>query len=195
VGKLHPEKQALHLWQNLLKRQPENVHANYHLGKILLEQADQAGVAPMEKAIAADYRYAVTGCELLLKFYQQLEQHDRASYYLQQYQQQRQLYKTAIKSRAEIKAEDQFLPHQLSDFMQRQLREHLELYPEIAKAYLVRKKPSVLPEQPLYVLVLVRRIVRSPRNQDIDPQMSFDRYDRLVQISNKRSISPTNSTS
>jgi Zn-dependent protease with chaperone function len=182
VGKLHQEKQALHLWQNLLERKPDHVHANYHLGKILLEQGNEDGVAPMEKAIAADYRYAVKGCELLLKFYNQLEQHDRANYYLQQYQHHSQTFKTAIKSRLEISADDQFLPHQLSDFMQRQLREHLELYPEITKAYLVQKEAKVLPEQPLYVLVLVRRIVRSPRTPDIDPQISFDRYDRLAQI-------------
>jgi hypothetical protein len=134
------------------------------------------------KRIAADYRYAVKGCELLLKFYNQLEQHDRANYYLQQYQHHSQTFKTAIKSRLEISADDQFLPHQLSDFMQRQLREHLELYPEITKAYLVQKEAKVLPEQLLYVLVLVRRIVRSPRTPDIDPQISFDRYDRLAQI-------------
>ncbi|AFY69678.1 peptidase M48 Ste24p [Thalassoporum mexicanum PCC 7367] len=188
VGKLHQEKQALQLWQNLLERQPNHAHANYHVGKILLEQGDEAGVALMEQAIALSYHYAVSGSELLLKFYRQLEQSDRATYYLQQYKEQCQKFEITAKARLTIKEEDQFLPHQLSEFMQRQLHEHLALYPEIARAYLVQKQPQLLPEQPLYLLVLVRRIARSlqsPQSTDLqssDPRVSFDRYDQLVAI-------------
>jgi hypothetical protein len=82
----------------------------------------------------------------------------------------------------QITASDQFLPHQLSDFMQRQLREHLALYPEITKAYLVRKQPKMIPDQSLYVMVLVRRIVRSLNQYQGDPQIGFDRYDNLGAI-------------
>jgi hypothetical protein len=97
VSNLHQEKQALHLWQALAQRQPDHAHANYHLGKILLEQGDQSGVEPMKQAIAADYRYAVMGCELLLKFYQTIEQAEPANYYLAQYQHHSEIFREAAK--------------------------------------------------------------------------------------------------
>jgi hypothetical protein len=149
---------ALPLYQAILSAQPEHPAALYSVGRILLSQAEAAGIGPVEKAMQLDADYILPGCELVYGFLMAHGKEDEAQAYYQRAVRHSELLELARAERAQLGFKDSYGHHHLPAEQVAQLTDQLARYPEIAAAYLVRKEVRYFPDQPLYALgVAVRK--------------------------------------
>ena len=148
---------AIPLFQNVLAQSAQHPMANYHLGQILLDQSDPNGVNHLEIAMERDPALVIPVCQLLYDFFRKQENMLAAEKYQHRWRQHAKPWKLAREERTQLKATDQFRPHQLPVAEIQQLTEQLSEYPEVKTAYWVQKQVTRFPEKPVYGLGIVRR--------------------------------------
>ena len=131
--------------------------ANYHLGQILLDQADPSSVNHLETAMERDPALVIPACQLLDDFFRKQKNMLMAEKYQHCWRQHTQPWKLAQEERTQLKATDQLRPHQLPVAEIQQLAEQLSEYPEVKAAYWIQKQVIRFPEKPVYGLGIVRR--------------------------------------
>ena len=140
----------LPLYRQFLARHPESPYGLYALGRILLERADESGIAHLEQSMAED-ELVVPACELCFQFCSQRGDAQAADRYWEKAEEQIHLEECARRERATLGANAAFLPSQLPA----EWAEHLavELRARNAKeAWIARVEVAYLPQEPLYVL-------------------------------------------
>lgn len=150
---------AIPLLRGILTRQANHILANYLLGQVLLGQNDSAGIEYIEKAITQNSDIVLDGYNLIYLFLKQQGKITAARSYEERTQQHYQLLLMAQQERSEVRAIDQFQPHNLPDETIQQLCQQLALYPQLKAAYLVQKVVEYLPDKPFYVLGVKRKSV------------------------------------
>ncbi len=151
---------AIPLFREVFTQDSEHPLANYQLGQILLEQHDATGIGHLKTAIERDPALVIPGCELLYGFCKQSGQLEEAGAYLQRAQQHYEVWKKAQQERSRIGNKDRFEPHNLPEQEVRQISNQLSGFSEVKDAYLVRKRVTLFPEKPFYVLAVSRRFVK-----------------------------------
>jgi len=141
--------------RELLERRPEHAAANYALGQMLLERGDEAGVAHLERAMAAEPECVPAGCEMVYAFLRERGRADEAEAYRRRLFRHFDLVESAQDERNHFRDGDQLLPHGLAEEEVARLREQLRGYPELKAAYLARKAVEHFTNKPVYVLGVV----------------------------------------
>lgn len=149
---------ALPVLQAFLQAHPEQVDANYMLGQILLRQGDIAGIAHIERAMAKDTTTVLPGCEVIYAFLKQQGRLKEAQTYADRWEQHQRVVDRASQERMKVSDRDTFTPHNLPSGTVALLQKQLENLPQVQEAYLVQKVVKHLPEQPLYVLAVMRQV-------------------------------------
>ncbi|MEM7556248.1 MAG: M48 family metalloprotease, partial [Cyanobacteria bacterium P01_A01_bin.84] len=157
TAKICGNKAAIHLFLDVLKRVPNHPQANYHLGQILLEAYDGRGIGYLKTAIKQDPNLVIPSSELLYCFYRRLSQHQEAETYLEIIRKHRPIWKRSQQERSTVDYTDKFIPHNLPADEVQQISQQLSSYPQVKKAYLVRKKVNIFPEKGFYILGIIRR--------------------------------------
>jgi Zn-dependent protease with chaperone function len=151
------DEKAISLLRACLALQSDHLSANFMLGQILLSQDDFEGVGYIKQAMDLGFGYVLPGCELLYHFYQKQGQMTQAQTYEARYQQHQDLMQKARAERSTLGAMDQFLPHALEPKDVGLLRQQLSEFAQVKEAYLVQKVLQHSPENPMYVLAIVRQ--------------------------------------
>ncbi len=146
-----PEK-ALAQFHELHQRKPDDPALCYHLGVRMLNHDEDGGAALVKRAIEIDAAYMVHGAEALRDYYwrhgskeQAHDWHDRAV-------ERANVDAEAETERNEVRIEDKFERHGLSDEVLAELRGQLRSVPGLRKAWLVRKRVKHFPDRPMYLL-------------------------------------------
>jgi tetratricopeptide (TPR) repeat protein len=147
-------KAALHIVREVLTSEPDHVQAHYALGEILLAQEDESGIASLERAMEMDHSCIIAGCGVIYHFLKK-GQAEEAERFRQRALKHDLMLRNAREERTRVIGTDRFLEHGLSEKEVGELRERLALYPQIRKAYLVRKVVHHLPEYPGYVIGVI----------------------------------------
>jgi len=148
---------ALPLLQDVLKIQPDHAEANYTIGQVLLQKADAAGIACVEKAIAQRIDWVVEGCESIYSFLWQHGRTEEAQNYRKRAEQHYQLLLKAQQERAGVTDHDKFKPHTLEASEVSELKQQVTAYPQIKEAYLVEKVVTYFPKERFCILGIVRK--------------------------------------
>ena len=149
---------AIPLFREILSNQPEHAAANYALGQILLEQNDDSGIDYIEKAMKKEPEFVIQGCELIYHFLMLQEKVESAKAYQKLAEEHYNLVLLAQQERSSLRANDEFKPHTLPPKEVQSLCRKLSVYEaQLKKVYLVRKVVKYFPENPFYVLAVVRR--------------------------------------
>ena len=151
------DEAAVPLLQDLLKNYPDHAQANYALGQILLQKAENAGIAYIEKAIVKRMDWVIDGCDLVYSFLRQQGQTEEAEKYRDRADRHYQLLLKAQQERSGVLDSDTFKPHTLEGSEVKELKQQLADYPEVKEAYLVEKVVTYFPEQRFIVLGIVRK--------------------------------------
>ncbi|MEG3896476.1 MULTISPECIES: M48 family metalloprotease [unclassified Microcoleus] len=167
---LRRDEAALPLLQDVLKNQPDHAEANYTIGRILLQKADPAGIACIEKAIVKRIDWVIDGCELVYSFLSQQGQTEEAQKYSDRADQHYQLLLKAQKERSDVFNNDTFKPHTLTASEVNELKQQVADYPQVKEAYLVEKVVTYFPEKRLCVLGIVRKRSLS-ESEDADQKL------------------------
>lgn len=154
---LRGDEAALPLLQDLLKNYPDHAQANYTLGQILLQKAEKAGIAYIEKAIVKRMDWVIDGCDLVYSFLRQQGQTEEAERYRERADQHYQLLLKGQQERSRVLDSDTFKPHTLEGSEVKELKQQLADYPQVKEAYLVEKVVTYFPEKRFIVLGIVRK--------------------------------------
>ena len=160
---LGDEPRAAALAQALLERAPDHTGARFFVGRAALLRGDASGVVGIEEAMARDPDAMLPGCELLFNYFMSQGDPERAERYREMAEERREVLRQAAVERSRITRDARFAPHAFTAEQVATLREDLRRFPEVRKAYLVRRVTKLGPETPCYVLGIVprRRLFRS----------------------------------
>jgi len=148
---------ALPLLREILAAEPEHPGANYNFGEALLEQGDDAGIRHIELTMEKEVHVIPAGCELIYNFlikHKRAEEAERYRRCIKDYYREMEL---AQAERTTVSVNDGFKYHEVAPEVVRELGEQLKTYPDLAAAYLVQKVVQHFPQEPSYVLGVIRK--------------------------------------
>ncbi|WP_242045103.1 M48 family metallopeptidase [Anabaena catenula] len=171
------DKAAIPQLQGVLEIDPKHSDANYMLGNIFLELGDVQGIDYIETAFKYDYRKIASGCELIRVFMRQQGNFELADQYRERGDHNYRLSLLAEEERLIIDAKDTFKPHHLPNNIIKILSRKLSDYPQMKEAYLVQKALKYFPEQPLYILGVVRKgFLGEEYSDELDQELINELY-------------------
>jgi Zn-dependent protease with chaperone function len=194
TAELEGGEAAVPLLRAVLDSAPQHVAANYLLGQILMARDEAAGIDLLEKAMARDPDAVVPGCQAIYWHLRRQGQDERARQYEARLLGQQEVLERARQESSRASAKDQFAPHGVPPEQTAIIAQQVARFPELQRAYFVRKQTRYLPEKPAYVFGIVRRrkwMEMSPVAKDrqlvhqIATQVSFPGH-TLVIILNRR---------
>ena len=148
---------AVPLLKEILEVEPDHPGANYNFGEALLEQGDEAGIRHIELTMEKEVHVIPAGCELIYNFLISRKRTEEAEHYrrcIKDYYQEMEL---AQVERTTVSAKDGFKYHEIAPEVVRELSAQLRTYPDLAAAYLVQKVVQHFPQEPGYVLGVIRK--------------------------------------
>jgi Zn-dependent protease with chaperone function len=180
MTELQGELLALPFWQEILAQHPNHPQANYQVGKILINRGHWSGCVYLEQAIALDPDLVIPSCEELYRFYTFQGDLASAEIYLE-WRQQHLPKQWRSKLERNIKATDQFVPHDLDPDLVTEIRRKLVNYPIVDRAYLVCKPMQIFTDRHLYILGLQLIHPHSTERQKlpVTSELERDLCDRL----------------
>lgn len=141
--------------QHLLARNANHAYANYVMGRMLLDESDDNGVARIEKAIELDTALDEAGNELLFNyFYHHKQDTERAQTYYDRWTRHGELQRQADRERAAFNKKMSITAHGLPAETVQAISEALAPLSKIKKAWLVRREVEYLAEVPAYVMLI-----------------------------------------
>ena len=143
------------LFANLLTRNPEHAYANYVMGRMLLADNDDTGVAHIEKAIQLDNALDEAGNELLFNyFYHHKQDNEKAQSYYDRWNRHAQLHHEADKERAAFNKKMPITTPALDAEILDAIAAALAPLKRIKKAWLVRREVEHMAHVPAYVMLI-----------------------------------------
>lgn len=143
---------ATPMLRQVLDADPNHVSANYMFGEAMLEAGDAIGIKHIEAAMKQDVSAIPSGCGLVYSFLKARNEDEEAERYRQCIFDHYAEVDSANKERTNISKKDKFVEHGLEDELLESLKAELAKFPNLGKAYLVRKVVTFFPDQPSYVL-------------------------------------------
>ena len=162
-------KTATPLLQEIITMRPDHAHAQFHLGRLLLDENRSEGVAHLERAMEIDENCFLQACGLLHQHFRATGQAAQLRELDGRMDRHEKSLAASQAERREVRASDTFIPHDLSEAELQTLREVLQPELRVLRANLVRKELKHFPKQRLFVLCLYsRRAWHGFANEDLD---------------------------
>jgi len=147
---------ALALFREYAGREPQDVDADFVIGRLLLSGDDAAGVSYMERA-AGRFNLALDACEHVYGYYLRCGDDKEANKWRLRGEAQIDLQNQARAERATVHKKDEYLPSELSTEWLANLREQLAAIKHVRHASIARKQVSVNPQSPLYIIAITTK--------------------------------------
>ncbi|WP_097459348.1 M48 family metallopeptidase [Mangrovitalea sediminis] len=144
--------EALAQLRALHPRVPDDAVVCYALGARLLETEFDTAKALLERAMTLDEEAITHACELLRDYYWQHDDKEEAHRWHERLVEQQKMEQKIALEREQIRLKDKFDRHDLSEAQLATLLEQLRSVPGLRKVYLVKKRMTLAPERPLYVI-------------------------------------------
>lgn len=143
---------ALHLYRELAAADEHCAEAHHAAGRILLSAGDERGIAFLDKAMELDAGCIIDACDRIHGFLMSRGREKEALVYYDRGERRAELLERAKSERDSVSPGDTFLPHELAREDLDAVTSQLARYPELRRAYLVRKDVKLFPQFPQYVL-------------------------------------------
>lgn len=149
-----PQIDPVPLYRAVLALRPDHVSAHYHLGRLLLDRGEDAGIAHLLQAMDADEDAVTAGCTLVYRYLMQRGREVEAEPYSERYRAQVEREEERSAERDNLSLDDTLVAHGLPTEAVRAITAQLRSYRRIARAYLAQKQLR-LSTKPIYVLGVV----------------------------------------
>lgn len=141
-----------------LAQWPDHAGAHFLLGRLLLSRQDDAGLAHLEHAMAADADLVFAVCELAGNYLHAHDREQEAQALRERAEAHGDVCEAAQRERGDVGNRDELLQHGLPPEPVAALACQVATHPAIRRAWLARKAVKTLPEKPLYVLAVERHV-------------------------------------
>jgi hypothetical protein len=148
------EDEALPLYREIAAADSANAAAAFALGRILVGRNDVEGLPHLETAMTIDDRLTMAGCELAYLYLMRAGQGPAAEEYRQRLVRQQDFEERAAEERMAPRRRDRYDAHGLTPEQLKPFVERLQAYHAVHRAWLVRKRVSVLPHRPYFLLAV-----------------------------------------
>jgi hypothetical protein len=145
---------ALPMYEAIMAADPDLVPARYAVGRIRLHRGDESGLALIDQAMDRDADAILPGCELAIAFLESQGRSEAADRYRERGNVRHQLLVAAHEERDNIGVKDSYLPSDLAPELRAPLLDQLVRFPEVRRAFLVRKAVKHFAETPMHVLLV-----------------------------------------
>jgi len=192
---LKHEKEAESLLRQILMLNPKHCAANFHLGRVLLEESNPAGVPHLEAVMEEDDESVPAASQILHAHYWRTGQTERIKELEARLDRFEKHLTDSRTERNSVSANDTFIPHGLDETALQKLRETFAADPQLARAELAQKELKHFPKQKLFVLCVHRwqSWHRLP-NADQDRTL-VNRLSRTVQLPGRVLVIPPSGSS
>lgn len=140
VEGLRSGREALPLFRQLLERDPDNARAAFAVGRLMLADGDDGGLAWIEHAMSRDPQAVVPGCELAHGYLSERGRHEEARKWTQWHDQFMKEVERAHAERSQVARNDRFSPHGLDVAAIAAVRTALSGIPEVRRAWIVARE-------------------------------------------------------
>jgi Zn-dependent protease with chaperone function len=142
------------LWETALAKDPSQVAARFHVGRLRLAAGDPTGEQLLHE-VAQQLEWAEPAYAVLIGYFQSKSDADKAKHYVNQLQVHRQRLVNANAERERISIADEFRPHGLAPQTLSEIRKLAQEYPRLGRMLIAQKKLRFFPEHMLFVIALV----------------------------------------
>ena len=146
------ETRALELFRQYLESHPDEARAHFAVGRLMLAQSDENGLAHLQRALELEHQATLPACQLAETFLLQRGHVEAAAGWRERGLRYGDKLDFAQAERNSLKPKDTLLPPDLPAEEIEKLRAHFAAHPLVSEVYLVRKEVQHFPETPLYVL-------------------------------------------
>ncbi len=147
------DKQAFPLYKKLLTDEKFANAAYLQVGRILLDNQQEKGIACIEKAVKQNNDFLLDGYQIILDYlHKQNAKEEMLFPYQQQIEERQLLEQQAYQERQFVIQTDILLPHQLSEEKLKELVNIFATEPRIKKVYIGRKDVKIFPERTLHII-------------------------------------------
>ncbi len=143
---------ALPQYKEFLRTYPKHISAIHSIGLILLGAGDESGIPFVEEVIELWPEGTERCCTQIYNFLMERNREEEARTYYDRVMHFRAEQEEFDREREDTEPDATYLPHELTVEDLEPMLEKLREYPEIRKAYLVRKQVQTRPESPCFVL-------------------------------------------
>ena len=149
---LKPAIDPLPYYRAYWEKNPDAADGNYAIGRLLLDREDPEGLKYLDKAMA-NHRAVVPACQLAYSFYKGKGEETVAESYRLRAEKQMDLQNRAAHERADLYEVDEFLSDELPEEGIADLHKQFRAMKDVKQVWICRKKVSVFPDEPVYVLI------------------------------------------
>ncbi|NTV95464.1 MAG: M48 family metalloprotease [Thiobacillus sp.] len=132
---------------------PDDLDAEFAIGRLLLERNDPAGQAHLERA-STRFNLTLAACEAAYGYFLRQGDRETAEIWLRRGEAQLDLQAEARKERAGVTAKDALADAGLTDSERAQLAEGLARMGGVKQAWICRKEVKIDPDSPVYVIAV-----------------------------------------
>jgi len=151
---LHPERDPLPLYREVLERVPQDAFLHYRIGSLLLARKDPSGASLLWSAMDIDPDFTEAALANLGEYYHGTADADGQQRVTDRWHDLQSQRVRAHEERSEIQSSDQFLPHDLDEAALDAVREAVARTGQVRRAWLARKCLSQPAGPPHFVLLV-----------------------------------------
>ena len=148
-----PEIDSLVFYHAYWKEYPNDADGKFAIGRILLSRGNEKGISFIESAMKANHHYVIPGCDEAYGFYKSRNIESKANKYLLKSEKYRDLQNESAIERSDLKIDDEFMKHDLSNDGMKYLEEQLSSIKKFRRVWICRKKVRIFEDISLYVLI------------------------------------------
>jgi Zn-dependent protease with chaperone function len=156
TDRYEPNVDALPLYEAFLHDNPENFDAQLAVGRLLARRGDARGIALLE-GVLTSFHHVIPACEAAYAYFKDLGDDATARVWEERAGSQLTQYERALRQRARLTRGDEFFAPRFAREVMDALRQELGGDPRVRHAWICEKYVTVLPEQPVYVIVVETR--------------------------------------
>jgi Zn-dependent protease with chaperone function len=150
------DAEALPMYETLLSRNADDARAAFHVGRILVQRGDLAGVRHLSQAMERDWTLAVSSCELAYAALREKGLERDAHAWSERYAQQMELLERARQESGTLNLGDQLVPTELSEEVQTRIVDACRAAKWVNTVWIARKKLTTLPTGVDFVAVAAK---------------------------------------
>lgn len=155
---LREDEKAEPLLRQIIGLRPDHIAANFHLGRLLLQERKSEGEGYLERAMAVDEQVVPQACALLHDHHRKSGQMDKLKEIAARLDRHEKEVVAAQAECREVSANDPLVGHELTKAELETLRATLATEPELVMAWLARKQLKHLPKQKMFLLCVRSRV-------------------------------------
>jgi Zn-dependent protease with chaperone function len=156
VEEIRGQADAFALYEALVSRGAKHLGAKFAYGRLLLARNDESGIRVLEQVMSESASAVLPGCEIIVLWLRENGRAQEAQPYVDRYLQQQEREDAERRQRAQIFANDTWLPAELKAESLAAIQQALKDRPNIKAAWLVQKKMAD-GARPLHVLGVLRK--------------------------------------